>query len=104
ASSPPTNLCARRRGSITRVPEVRPDGGSVSPNSGLAGTVAWITGAARGMGASHSRRLAELGAAVGCLDVNAAELEQVVASIRSAGGTAEAVVADVSDWDAMASA
>ena len=76
----------------------------VPATAGLGGTVAWVTGAARGMGASHARRLAALGAAVGCLDVNAAELDQVVASIRSAGGTAEAVVADVSDWDAMASA
>jgi len=70
----------------------------------LAGTVAWVTGAARGMGAVHARRLAEAGAAVGCIDVEAAALGDTVEVLRSRGAAVEAVVADVADWDAVAAA
>ncbi len=61
----------------------------------------WVTGAASGMGASHARRFASLGDRVGCWDVHEEELAAVVEDIREAGGRAEAVVADVTDWDAM---
>jgi NAD(P)-dependent dehydrogenase (short-subunit alcohol dehydrogenase family) len=62
----------------------------------------WVTGAASGMGASHAQRFAELGDRVGCWDVDEAELARVVKRIRGAGGEAEPVVADVTDWEAMA--
>jgi NAD(P)-dependent dehydrogenase (short-subunit alcohol dehydrogenase family) len=58
----------------------------------------WVTGAASGMGASHAQRFAALGDRVGCWDVRAEALEDLVTGIRASGGEAEAVVADVSDW------
>jgi NAD(P)-dependent dehydrogenase (short-subunit alcohol dehydrogenase family) len=67
--------------------------------SAAARTV-WITGAASGMGAAHARRFAELGD----WDVHADALEAVVEEIRAGGGKAEAVVADVTDPDAVGAA
>jgi len=61
----------------------------------------WVTGAASGMGAAYARRFAELGDRVGCWDVQAEALDEVVASIIERGGEAEAVVADVTDWPAV---
>jgi NAD(P)-dependent dehydrogenase (short-subunit alcohol dehydrogenase family) len=61
----------------------------------------WVTGAASGMGAAHARRFAELGDRVGCWDVQAEALEEVVQGIRAGGGQAEGVVADVTDWEAV---
>jgi len=53
------------------------------------------------MGAAHARRFAELGDRVGCLDVQAETLEEVVQGIRAHGGLAQGVVADVTDWEAL---
>jgi len=61
----------------------------------------WVTGAASGMGASHARRFAELGDRVGCWDRDADPLDELVGSIQAAGGTAEAICADITDWDAV---
>lgn len=63
----------------------------------------WITGAASGMGASHARRFAERGDRVGCWDVQAELLAELVEGIRSAGGEAEGAVTDVMDWEAVQS-
>jgi NAD(P)-dependent dehydrogenase (short-subunit alcohol dehydrogenase family) len=71
---------------------------------GLAGAVAWVTGAAGGMGARHAQRLAAAGAAVGCIDRDQDGLAAVVERIRASGGTAEAAVADVSRWDEVSDA
>ena len=68
--------------------------------SGAARTV-WVTGAASGMGAAHARRFAKLGDRVGCWDVQADALDAVVGEIRADGGEAEAVVADITDRDAV---
>ena len=68
--------------------------------SGAARTV-WVTGAASGMGAAHARRFAELGDRVGCWDLQADALQAVVEEIRAGGGEAEAVVADITDADAV---
>ena len=68
--------------------------------SGAARTV-WVTGAASGMGAAHARRFAKLGDRVGCWDVQADALGEVVGEIRADGGEAEAVVADITDRDAV---
>lgn len=68
--------------------------------NGAARTV-WVTGAASGMGAAHAGRFAELGDRVGCWDVQADALEAVVEEIRAAGGEAEAVVADITDPEAV---
>jgi len=71
---------------------------------GLEGAVAWVTGAANGMGRSHAERLARAGASVGCIDVDEDGLEAVVDAIRDAGGNAEPARADVTRWEEMASA
>jgi NAD(P)-dependent dehydrogenase (short-subunit alcohol dehydrogenase family) len=63
--------------------------------------VAWVTGAGSGMGATHAARLAEAGAAVACIDVDRGAAEAVADRIRSDGGTALGVAADVGDWPGM---
>jgi 2-hydroxycyclohexanecarboxyl-CoA dehydrogenase len=59
--------------------------------------VAIVTGAAAGIGAACSRRLAKQGVAVAVLDLDAERCADTVTAIREAGGTALAVGADVSD-------
>jgi NAD(P)-dependent dehydrogenase (short-subunit alcohol dehydrogenase family) len=66
-----------------------------------AARTAWVTGAASGMGAAHARRFGELGYRVGCWDVQTDALGGVVEEIRAAGGEAEAVVANVTDPEAV---
>ena len=58
-----------------------------------------VTGAASGIGRATAMRLASEGGRVACLDVSAPALDAVVADIRGAGGSALAVVCDVSDVD-----
>jgi NAD(P)-dependent dehydrogenase (short-subunit alcohol dehydrogenase family) len=53
------------------------------------------------MGAAHARRFAELGDRVGCWDVQAEALDEVVREIRAGGGQAHAVVADITDPEAV---
>ena len=69
------------------------------------GLTAVVTGAAGGIGAACAERLASEGAAVVVTDVRPAG--EVVARIRDLGGTADAVLADVSDepgWAAVTDA
>ena len=61
----------------------------------LAGKVALVTGAARGIGAATARRLAAEGATVALTDVLAEALESTAADIRSSGAQAKAWVLDV---------
>ena len=77
-----------------------PNGGT----PGLAGAVAWVTGAASGMGARHVERLAAAGASVGCIDRYEDGLNVLVDRIKGNGGTAEGVVADVSHWSDVSAA
>jgi 3-oxoacyl-[acyl-carrier protein] reductase len=68
----------------------------------LDGRVALVTGAGGGLGEGICASLAAAGAAVACVDRNAETAEARVEGIRSAGGTAIAVSADVSDAASVA--
>ena len=63
----------------------------------LSGKVAWITGGGTGIGAAAGQALAASGAYVVLSGRRAAELDQTVAAIASAGGAAEAQVLDTTD-------
>jgi len=63
----------------------------------LAGQVAIVTGAAKGLGRAIAVTLARCGAKVACIDVNAESLAETVNIIRSNGGTAEPMACDVTD-------
>src|SRR5262249_48040481 len=68
----------------------------------LAGQVAIITGAGRGLGRAFAQSLAGAGAAVALVARSKDELEQTAAEIGAAGGTAISFVADVADHSAAA--
>jgi 3-oxoacyl-[acyl-carrier protein] reductase len=63
----------------------------------VEGQVAVVTGAAHGLGRAIATRLAEEGARVALGDIDAAGVEQVAASIASAGGEAVVRAGDVTD-------
>lgn len=74
----------------------------------LAGKVALVTGAGRGIGRSHALMLAEQGAAVVVNDLGSGitgsnsdngPADAVVAEIRARGGSAVADTTDIADWD-----
>jgi NAD(P)-dependent dehydrogenase (short-subunit alcohol dehydrogenase family) len=67
----------------------------------LAGKVAVVTGAARGIGLGLARAFAEERMRIVVSDINAAALEEAVASLHSAGAEATGIPADITDDDAM---
>jgi len=71
------------------------------PETGLDGRVAFVTGAARGMGATHALTLASRGADVLLADLDVAELHGVAKQIREdTGRTVETMQLDVTAPDA----
>lgn len=73
----------------------------VLPSMRVDGQLAVVTGAGRGIGAGCALALAEAGAEVIALARTGVEVEEVAATIRSRGGSARAVVCDVTDDAAM---
>ena len=67
----------------------------------LAGKVAVVTGAGRGIGKAIALGFAAAGASVGCGARTAVELTQTVGDIEAAGGRALAVVGDVAEETAV---
>ncbi|MFH1567791.1 MAG: SDR family NAD(P)-dependent oxidoreductase [Gemmatimonadota bacterium] len=65
----------------------------------LEGQVAWISGAASGMGAAAAELFAAEGARVACVDIQAAAGQQVVEAIAARGGEALFLECDVSRED-----
>lgn len=70
----------------------------------LADKVAFVTGAASGIGAAGAQALAREGAYVIVTDRDAAGAEAVADTIRQAGGHADAQEVDVTDDDALTTA
>jgi 3-oxoacyl-[acyl-carrier protein] reductase len=71
---------------------------------GLDGKVAFVTGAARGIGAATATRLAAEGAAVAVVDLDQASCADTVEAITSKGGRAIGIGADVSRRDQVEAA
>ena len=70
----------------------------------LAGQVALVTGAGRGLGLGCAQTLAEAGATVLAVARTADEVERGGGEITAAGGTARAFAADVTDEEQVAAA
>ncbi|MBN2475555.1 MAG: 3-oxoacyl-[acyl-carrier-protein] reductase [Pirellulales bacterium] len=68
----------------------------------LTGQIALVTGAARGLGRAIAVSLAQSGAKVACVDVNAESLAETVATIAATGAAAKAMACDVTDGDRVA--
>jgi NAD(P)-dependent dehydrogenase (short-subunit alcohol dehydrogenase family) len=67
----------------------------------LAGRVAWVTGAGRGIGRATALALAAEGARLAICARTGAEIEETAAAIRAAGGEALAAAVDVADEAAV---
>ena len=67
----------------------------------LDGRVAFVAGAASGIGLASAEGLAAAGAFTICTDINGAGAEQAAEAIRARGGRAESFVLDVTDANAV---
>src|SRR5438045_2059786 len=98
----PSLVLVKMRGSLARdgslpaqIPH-QPEATKMSTTGNvLAGQVAVVTGAGRGIGAAIAATLSQLGASVVVSGRTPAHLEQTVGSISQAGNQAESVPCDV---------
>ena len=67
----------------------------------LAGQVALVTGASRGLGRAIAIALGKSGAKVACVARDTAKLAETVAAIQAAGGEAEALACDVTKGESV---
>ena len=88
----------RRDGKLSPIPTQAPAGTAMTPRCIL------ITGAGSGIGAGIAAELASAGHHLVVTDVNHDAAEGVAASIRDAGGSAEALALDVTSDDSVAAA
>src|SRR5262252_10160659 len=72
-----------------------------TPSFRLDGKRALVTGGGRGIGLAAASALAQAGAHVTLAARTKAEIEAAAAAIRLRGGTADALVLDVTDLDAV---
>lgn len=75
---------------------------SPSTEQPLAGQVALVTGASRGIGRAIATHLAAAGAAVACIATRAENCAETVEACEEAGARAQAFGVDVSDTEAVA--
>jgi len=80
------------------------DQNRVNTLQSLAGQVAVVTGAGRGIGAAIAHKLSELGATVVLCGRTLASLKETARAIVEAGGKAEAVTCDVTDLQSVEAA
>lgn len=74
------------------------------PNEDLRGQVAIVTGGAGVLGSAMAQGLAEAGVKVAVMSRTASKVEEAVAMIKAAGGTALALTADVLDRNQLVQA
>jgi NAD(P)-dependent dehydrogenase (short-subunit alcohol dehydrogenase family) len=67
----------------------------------IKGHVAFVTGAASGLGRAYAEAMAENGAKTVLADMDAAGLEAVVAALKAKGCDVEQAVLDIGDTDAL---
>ena len=70
----------------------------------LDGRRALVTGAGQGVGLAIAHALADAGAAVVVNDIRPEQVDDAVEELRAAGGKAEALPFDVTDWAQVFSA
>ena len=77
---------------------------TASQNLGFAGKVAFVTGAAGGIGRATALAFADAGAIVAVADLNQRAVDEVAEQITGRNGQALALTVDVTDSDAVKSA
>ena len=87
--------------SESTTPAVEPSRQPVPARGPLAGTVALITGASRGVGLATALALVRVGAAVGLVARDPERLEEARRQVEAAGGRVVASSADVTDADGL---